>query len=95
MKLATHHGGDAMNNHTTPLSAGRKRLDECFRVVLKASREDADVAQKELARRIGVTRNVIANMETGRRVMTVAEFVMIARALNVNAETLPRRVLQW
>ena len=57
--------------------------------------EDADVEQKELARRIGVTRNVIANLETGRRILTVADFVMIARALNVSADTLLRRVLQW
>jgi transcriptional regulator with XRE-family HTH domain len=78
-----------------PISPERKRLDECFRVVLRASREDADVEQKELARRIGVTRNVIANLETGRRILTVADFVMIARALNVSADTLLRRVLQW
>ncbi len=79
----------------TLISAESKRLDECFRVIVKASREDADVEQKELARRLGVTCNVIANLETGRRVMTVADFVMIARALNISAETLLRRVLQW
>jgi ribosome-binding protein aMBF1 (putative translation factor) len=95
MKLAAQHGGDAMNNYTAPISAERKRLHECLRVVVKASREDADVGQKELARRLEVTRNVIANLETGRRVMTAADFVMIARALHINAETLLRRVLQW
>lgn len=42
-----------------------------------------------------MTRNVIANLETGRRVITAADFVMIARALHINAETLLRRVLQW
>jgi transcriptional regulator with XRE-family HTH domain len=79
----------------TLISAESKRLDECFRVIVRASREDLDVGQKELARRLGVTRNVIANLETGRRVMTIADFVMIARALNINAETLLRRVLLW
>jgi transcriptional regulator with XRE-family HTH domain len=82
-------------NARTPTSAEHQRLDECVRVVVKASREDADVEQKELARRLEVTRNVIANLETGRRVMSVADFVMIARALNINAEALLRRVLQW
>lgn len=87
--------GGAIVSARTLISAESRRLDECFRVIVKASREDADVEQKELARRLGVTRNVIANLENGRRVMTVADFVMIARALNINAETLLRRVLQW
>ena len=79
----------------TPVSAEYQRLDECFRVVIRATREDADVEQHELARRLSVTRNVVANMETDRRAITAVDFVMIARALNVNPETLLRRVLQW
>ncbi len=51
--------------------------------------------RKELARRLDVTRNVIANSETGRRVITVVDLVMIARALHISPETLLRRILQW
>jgi transcriptional regulator with XRE-family HTH domain len=72
-----------------------KRLENVIRAVLKASREDSDVSQKELARRLQLTRNVIANIETGRRAVLMADFVTIAKALNIHPERLVRRILQW
>lgn len=71
-----------------------KRLEHVVRAVFKDSREDSDVSQKELARRMQLTRNVIANIETGRRAVLMADFVMIAKALNIHPERLLHRILQ-
>ena len=63
--------------------------------MLKASREDSDVSQKELARRLQLTHNVIANIETGRRAVLMADFVVISRALLIDPGRLLQRILQW
>ena len=53
------------------------------------------VSQEELVRRLKPTRNVIANIETGRRAVLMGDFVMISQALRIDPERLPRRILQW
>jgi transcriptional regulator with XRE-family HTH domain len=73
----------------------RARLERAIRTVLGASREDLDVSQKQLARKLGWTRNVIANLETGRRVLGLADFVLIARELHIEPERLLHRILRW
>ena len=84
-----------MGSRENQMNQEHKRLEHVVRAVLKASREDSDVSQKELARRLQLTRNVIANIETARRAVLMADFVMIANALRVDPETLLRRILQW
>jgi transcriptional regulator with XRE-family HTH domain len=73
----------------------RARLERAIRAVLGASREDADVSQKQLAVKLGWTRNVVANLETGRRVVGLADFVLIARELRIEPERLLLRILRW
>jgi transcriptional regulator with XRE-family HTH domain len=78
-----------------PMSEVRTRLEGRIVTILKASREDSDVSQRELAARMGWTRNMIANLETARRSTRFADFVLIAKALNIDPERLLRRILQW
>ena len=77
------------------VSDERARLERAIRAVLGASREDSDVSQRQLAGKLGWTRNVIANLETGRRVLGLADFVLIARELRVEPERLLHRILRW
>jgi transcriptional regulator with XRE-family HTH domain len=73
----------------------RTRLEGRIATILKASREDSDVRQKELAHSVGWTRNMIANLETGRRSVQLCDFMLIATALHIDPERLLRRILQW
>jgi predicted transcriptional regulator len=77
------------------VSDERARLERAIRAVLGASREDSDVSQRQLAGKLGWTRNVIANLETGRRVLGLADFVLIARELRIEPERLLHRILRW
>jgi transcriptional regulator with XRE-family HTH domain len=77
------------------LADERKWLEKIISVVLSASREDSDVSQRQLAAKLGWSRNVIANLETGRRVMTLVDFLLIARALRIEPERLLTRILRW
>ena len=77
------------------VSDERARLERAIRAVLGASREDLDVSQKQLALKLGWTRNVVANLETGRRVVGLADFVLIARELRIEPERLLLRILRW
>jgi transcriptional regulator with XRE-family HTH domain len=73
----------------------RARLERAIRAVLGASREDFDVSQRQLAGKLGWSRNVVANLETGRRVLGLADFVLIARELRIEPERLLHRILRW
>ena len=64
-------------------------------IVLVATRTDLDVSQRDLAARLGWTRNMIANLETGRRRVGLSDFIRIATALNIPPETLLQRILRW
>lgn len=65
------------------------------RVVLRASREDADMSQEKLAKVLGWTRHMVANLEGGRRECRFVDFVAIAWALKVEPERMLRRILGW
>jgi transcriptional regulator with XRE-family HTH domain len=41
------------------------------------------------------SREIVSNIEQGRRDVTVADLVLIARALDVDPEKLFRRILRW
>jgi transcriptional regulator with XRE-family HTH domain len=73
----------------------RRMLAGRVSTILRASRIDADVSQEALAVSVGWTRNMIANLEYGRRVIRFDDFVIIAKALDIEPERLLRRVLQW
>ena len=77
------------------MTPDRQRLREIVRAVLAASRRDRDVSQRELAERLQMTRNQIANIESGRRAVDAVDFVLIAKALQVSPETLLFRILRW
>lgn len=72
-----------------------ERWARAARTVVKASRNDADCTQEELGKRIGFTRDQIANMEGGRREIAVSEFIVIAKALKLDPKVLLDRVLGW
>jgi transcriptional regulator with XRE-family HTH domain len=64
-------------------------------IAVTGTRHDADMSQRELARRLHVTRNTIANMESSRRVIEAAEPPIIAKSLGTSMETLMRRIVFW
>jgi transcriptional regulator with XRE-family HTH domain len=66
----------------------RKRLQQRVRTVIKESRLDSDMSQGELGKKTGMTRNQIANLESGRRDVQVTDFVVIATALGMDASIL-------
>jgi transcriptional regulator with XRE-family HTH domain len=63
------------------------KTDEFYVVVgkrVRAARENQDLSQATLARRIGFTRSSVANLEAGRQRIALHLFVLIARALGVD-----------
>jgi transcriptional regulator with XRE-family HTH domain len=63
--------------------------------IVTGTRHDADISQRELARRLHVTRNTIANIESGRRKVQAAELPTIVKALGVSMDTFLRRLTMW
>jgi transcriptional regulator with XRE-family HTH domain len=63
--------------------------------VVKASREDADLSRAELGKRLGLTYSQIVNIENGRRAVGLADFLMLADALEVDSVSLFERVARW
>jgi DNA-binding XRE family transcriptional regulator len=73
----------------------RERLERQIRMVLVGSRKHMDVSQSELADRTGWSRNQVANIETGRRTLPLVDFLLIAKALDIDPIALLQRVLRW
>jgi len=73
----------------------RERWEQRIRIVLWASREDSDLSQRELGAKLGWTRNQVANLEGGRRATQMIDFLMVAKALNIDPIGLLYRVLRW
>ena len=73
----------------------RERLERAIPIVLSGSRRDLDVSQRELAAKLGWSRNQIANVESGRREVRLMDVLMIAKALNIDPIALLHRVLRW
>lgn len=59
----------------------------------KTMRQAAGFSQHDLAARLAVTRNVIANLETGRRGLYDGELFMIAYACRIPFEMMTKQVL--
>ncbi len=75
--------------------AEQDNWDRVAAVVVTATRCQMQLTQLELADRLGWTRNTLVNLTSGRRRMRVSDLIRIAQALDVQPETLLRRVLQW
>lgn len=73
----------------------RQRLERVIPVIMVGTRRDLDVSQTELARRMGWTRNMVANLESGRRSVRLTDFLMVAKALRVDPVSLLHRILRW
>lgn len=61
---------------------------------IATARRHARVSQRELARKLKVPPNWIQRIESLERRVDVAEFIAIARALDINPMTLLSRVLR-
>ena len=72
-----------------------ERWNRAVIAVVSGTRHDADMSQRELARRLHVSRNTIANLETGRRIIQAAELPIMAKALGTSMDTLTRRIVLW
>ena len=77
------------------VEALRERWNRAAAVVLAATRRDSDMSQEVLAGRLGVSRDVVANIEAGRRKIEISDLILIARALNVDPIELFGRVIRW
>ena len=73
----------------------RRMLADRSCLILRATRKDLDMSQETLAGRLGWTRNMVANLEGGRRTLTFADFVVITKAFNIEPEKLLHRILRW
>ncbi len=73
----------------------RRRWNNAAAVVLGAMRNDSDTSQRELAKLAGLTRNVIANIESGRKMIEFCELMMICRALKLDPVKVLNMVPQW
>ena len=73
----------------------RKRWDRAAAVVMNATRRHNDTSQQELADRLGWSRNMIANLESGRRAVRFGDLIMVAKALEIEPQTLVGRIMQW
>ena len=83
------------SEHAFTLEKERLRWERVTAIVLTGTRCDMDVSQHELAARLGWTRNMIANLESGRRSLRLSDLFLIARALNISPETLLLRIMRW
>src|SRR5262245_11810136 len=63
-----------------------RRIMSTFGDRLKALRENADLSQRELADRAGLTRDGVASLEQGRRGPTWDTVQALARALDVSCD---------
>lgn len=76
-------------------SPERSRWNNAAAVVLAATRSDSDTSQKELAKLVGLSPHVIANLESGRRKIELTDLIMICRALHLDPVKILNRVLRW
>lgn len=73
----------------------RERLDRVIVTIIRASLDDADMTQAELAAALGLTHRQVVNMLSQRKAIHSSQFILIARALKLDPKTLLERVLSW
>jgi len=59
-----------------------------LRNLLREARERKGLSQRELAKRVGVTKAAISHFETGRATPTLATFARLARVLGLDLAVL-------
>lgn len=75
--------------------AGSEQVNEAFGLVLREARDQAGLSQAELARRAGVGRTSITNLEQGHQSVTLDLLFRLADAMNVTpAALLPLRATE-
>ena len=88
-----------MDQKSGSTKSAKKKQRESWRKVtasvISAARRDHDLTQKDLAAKLGLTRETIGNMEAARRKIEVGDVVMIAQAIGVEPERLFRRILGY
>jgi DNA-binding transcriptional regulator YiaG len=77
------------------IDQARLRWERTAAIVLTGTRRQLNVSQQELADRLGWTRNMVANLESGRRAMRLSDLFLIATALGTSAELLMQRIVTW
>jgi DNA-binding XRE family transcriptional regulator len=77
--------------------AQRERWNRAAAAVLSAARRDHEPprSQEELAEHLGVTRNVIANIESARKEIGISELILIAHDLRIDPMALLKLILGW
>jgi transcriptional regulator with XRE-family HTH domain len=72
-----------------------ERWTKAFASVIAASRRDADLTQTQVADEMGWERDVVSRIETGRRAVSNAEFIVLCKIMKVAPEALFARALRW
>jgi DNA-binding XRE family transcriptional regulator len=89
--FALHHVGASPPLAKTLRTSGHKAL----LAVLVASRREAGLSQRELAKRLKLAPSVVGKIETGERRLDVVEFTAWAEALKLEPLTMYERFLAW
>lgn len=72
--------------HWLPKGPESVRVERCYRQLgetIRACREEAGMSQETLARRIGLTRTSICNIEAGRQRVMLHQIRKLCKALGV------------
>lgn len=72
-----------------------ERWNTIAATVLCGTRRELNVSQQELADRFGWTRNMVANLESGRRTFKLSDLFCLAEAVGVGPEVLLFRMIRW
>jgi len=65
---------------------------QLLRELLIAARDEADLTQQKLAKRLGKPQSFIAKYEGGERRLDVVEFIVIARAIGADPVGIFRKI---
>ena len=65
------------------------------RAAIQSTRKDKGLSQEEIGARMAWTQDIMSNIESGRRDITVAQFIVLANELGVDPEVMFRRVLKF
>ena len=72
--------------------AEKDRIAERLRAILIDARAEADITQKVLAARMGRPQSFVSNYERGAGRVDVADLILIARALGLDAAEVLKRL---
>lgn len=73
----------------------QRQLSNRVAIVLKATRVETGANQDDVAQKLGWTRNMVANLENGRKEVSLVDLMLFAEALEMEPIKLIQRILQW